>query len=277
MLTQPLALTRSTNRIVTFFVLTFALTWGVWLPFWVFGEPGGDLVRIMGTFGPTLAALILTTTYDGSAGLLRLLRGLFIWRIGCPWYLFSLLGTAAIVLPSIWLHVRLGGDSPTFNDAEDWYLIFVYFFYILFLSVLGEEIGWRGYALPWLQGRYNALTSSIILGLVWGIWHAPLFLTTDGFHNTIPFTLFILQAVALSIIMTWLFNNSRGSLLIVIVFHAASNTTLGIFPVMPADNAGSARPLWIAVALLWAITLMIVARFGPARLSRHSQPVPHFA
>ena len=274
---QPITLYRSTNRIIEFFALAFALTWGVWLPFRLFGEPGGDLVRIMGTFGPTLAALILTAAHDGTAGLYRLLRRFFVWRVSWPWYLFSLLGTAGVVLPSIWLHMRLGGDAPTFNDAEDWYLIFVYFFCILFLSVLGEEIGWRGYALPWLQGRYSALTFSIILGLVWGICHAPLFLVADGFHNSIPFTLFLLQAVALSILMTWLFNSTHGSLLMVVIFHATSNTTLGIFPVMPADNVGSARRLWIAVALLWAFTLTIIAHTGPARLSRDPRPVPHLA
>lgn len=227
---------RYASHVTTFFILACALTWGVWLPFRVFGEPGGDLVRIAGTFGPTLAALILITAYDGSAGLVRLLRGLFVWHVGRRWYLLSLLATISIVLASLWLYARLGGASPTFDSVEDWYLIFVYCFTILFLSVLGIGLGGPGAALPRLQG-FNTTLISVLLGLAWGIGHAPLFLVEDGAHNSIPFTLFVLQIVALSIIMGGLFSSTRGSLPIVFVVQADSNASPHLLrvPAQPSD------------------------------------------
>jgi membrane protease YdiL (CAAX protease family) len=185
------------------------------------------------------------------------------------WYLFSFLSSATIVLAAIRIHVWLGGAAPQFNDPAQWYLIIPVFLYVLFLSVLGEEIGWRGYALPKLQESRNALVASLIIGVVWGFWHLPLFWIEGSFHQEIPLILFVLQDVALSIVLTWLYNGTGGSLLIVHLFHAASSTTLGLLPILPMDTGGEIGPLWIAVGLLWIIALVIIAMNGPATLSRN--------
>ena len=257
--------------VAAFFTLTYAISWAVWVPLAV-TQIDTPFYKI-GAFGPTLAALLLTVLMSGRAGLKRLLRPLLTWRVHIGWYLFSFLITAVGALIAIGLHVWLGGARPTFNDPAQLYLVIPVFLYVLFTSVLGEEIGWRGYALPRLQARHSALHASLILGLVWGAWHLPLFWMAGNFHQQIPISLFLLQTTGFSILYTWMYNHTRGSLLLAHLFHAASNTTIGVLPVLPMDTGGSLRPLWLVVGLLWSVALIVVARYGPKRLShtRHNQ------
>ncbi|MBN2472835.1 MAG: CPBP family intramembrane metalloprotease [Anaerolineae bacterium] len=258
--------------LVAFFGLTYALSWLLWLPMLLAGQSSAVWLHL-GTFGPTLAALLVSGVLGGRAAIARLLRGLLIWRVPGFWYAFSFLSTALVVLPAIAAHVWLGGAVPAFNDPAQWYMALLVFGYVLVFSVLGEEIGWRGYALPRLQGRFSALGASMILGLLWALWHLPLFFVAGDVHQGLPLSLFIAQDVGLAILMTWMFNNTRGSLLLAHLFHAASNTTLGLFPIMPGDNAGSVRPLWIAVGLLVLVTMAVVLRAGPEHLSRQQQRI----
>lgn len=258
------------NSIVWFTGLTFFISWGVWVPLAVLNV-ATPFSRI-GTFGPVLAALLLTAFRGGKGEVKKLLKKLLIWRVRIGWYVFSFLSTAIIVLGAIGLHVWLGGALPEFEDLGQIYLVIPIFLFVLVFSTLGEEIGWRGYALPRLQARYGALTSSLILGIIWGLWHLPLFWMKGDFHQDIPIGLFMLQILGFSILYTWLFNNTRGSLLIAHLFHAASNTTLGVIPILPMDTGGIMRPLWLAVGLLWVFALAVVAYFGPEDLSReHSR------
>ncbi len=250
--------------VATFFVLTYAISWAVWVPLAI-AQIDHPLYKL-GTFGPTLVALVLTALTGGGAGIKQLLQRLLIWRVHIFWYLFSFLSTAVGVLAAIGLHVWRGGTAPTFNDPAQLYLVIPAFFYVLFTSVVGEELGWRGYALPRLQERHSALMASLMLGLVWGAWHLPLFWIAGNFHQQIPISLFLLQTTGFSILYTWMYNHTRGSLLLMHVFHAASNTTIGVLPVLPMDTGGSLRPLWLVVGLLWAVAFAVVARCGPKRL-----------
>lgn len=253
--------------LLVFFLLTYLISWAAWTVKALY-LPEGELLRILGGFGPTLAALLVTWVSSGWAGLRRLLRRLLIWRVHILWYVFSLFSTALGVLAVIGLHIWLGGAAPEFNDPMQLYLIIPAFLYVLFTSVLGEEIGWRGYALPRLQEQHGALAASLILGLVWGAWHLPLFWMPGNFHQQIPISLFLLQTAGFSVLYTWIYNNTRGSLLMAHLFHAASNTTIGVLPVLPMDTGGSLRPLWLVVGLLWIVVLVVVVLFGPERLSR---------
>lgn len=255
------------DPVLVFFILSYGISWVVWMPIVLSGEASRPLL-ILGTFGPTLAALLMTAKENGRKGLQELLRRLLAWRVGVLWYVFSFVATAVVVMAAIGIHIGMGGDVPQFNDPKQLYLVLPIFAYVLFLSVLGEEIGWRGYALPRLQKRQSALAASLIIGVMWGMWHLPEFWMEDNFHQEIPLSLFLLQDVALSIVMTWLYNGTGGSLLIVHLFHAASNTTLGVLPILPMDTGGELRPLWIAVGLLWFVAIIIVLVNGPEKLSR---------
>jgi hypothetical protein len=259
--------------LVAFFALTYAISWAVWVPLAV-AQIDTPFYKI-GAFGPTVAALALTALASGRPGLKKLLRRLFIWRVHVFWYLFSFLSTALGALAAIRLHVWLGGAPPAFNDPAQIYLVIPAFLYVLFTSVVGEEIGWRGYALPRLQERYSALGASLILGLIWGAWHLPLFWMAGNFHQQIPISLFILQTTGFSILYTWMYNNTCGSLLMAHLFHTASNTTIGVLPLLPMDTGGSLRPLWLVVSILWGVALIVVAVFGPERLSQNELNLPN--
>lgn len=244
------------KALLVFFLLVFALTWGIWVPMAVLQVD--NPVYKLGTFAPTIVALALIWVRQGISGLKELLQRVLDWRVKIGWYLFSFFVAVPIVLLSIWIHIWLGGSKPQFNDPAQLYLVAPAFLYVLFFSVLGEEIGWRGYALPRLLENYDALTSSLILGLIWGVWHLPLFWMAGNFHATIPFSAFMLQVIAFSIVYTWMFVKTDGNLLLPHLFHAASNTTLGVLPILPMDTGGALRPMWIAVGL-WCLVAITIA------------------
>ena len=254
------------HSIWVFFLLSYLFSWVCWIPLSQGSDSG--LFAILGRFGPTFSALFLLLLYEGREGVGDIITRLKIWRVGLRWYLFAFFSTAIIVLLSIWISVLIYGYSPIFNDPRQLYLIIPAFLYVLFLSVLGEEIGWRGYALPRLQGRYSALTSSVIIGVIWSLWHLPLFWMEGDFHSEIPLSLFLIQSVAVSIIYTWMYNNTGGSLLFSHLFHAASNTTLGVLPVLPVDTGGSLEPLWITVVFLCILASVITYIYGPKDLTK---------
>lgn len=135
----------------------------------------------------------------------------------------------------------------------------------------GEEIGWRGYALPRLQARHGALIASLIIGVVWGFWHVPKFLMA-GSAQDYSFWVFLLDTTAKAILFTWVYNNTKSSLLLVTLFHAAINTADVFLPIIPAA-IGDVRPTLIAIGLHCLAAIIVVIVTGPARLSR-SQTAP---
>jgi membrane protease YdiL (CAAX protease family) len=143
------------------------------------------------------------------------------------------------------------------------------FFLVLIFSVLGEEIGWRGFALPWLQKRFTALQSSLILGLIWSVWHLPLFWIPGDFHQQLPLMWFLIQTVSITILYTWIFNATKGSLLIILLLHTASNTAFGVLPMLPEAASGSLRPAWILNILLVIAAILVIILNGSGTLAKH--------
>lgn len=240
--------------LVAFFALAFAVSWACWLPQAMSGVGIGWL-EVLGRFGPAIAALALTAT-GGPRGVRALLAPMLAWRVAPVWYAFALLGTAAAVLVAVAIEVVLGGAVPQFPDPARWSLLPVIFAYVLVFSVLGEELGWRGFALPRLLRLLAPLPASLVLGSLWWAWHLPLFRMPGGVHAEIPPELFLMQILGFSILYTWLHIETEGSLVIAHLFHAASNASIGILPILPSAHGGSARPLWIAVAILWAVAAL---------------------
>lgn len=253
------------NEIVAFLVVTYMVSWLIWMPFVIFGQ---GWAKGLGSFGPTVSALLITGITKGRSGLKELFAKVLIWKVHIFWYVFSLFSTLGVILLSLGIYRLTGKEVVNPNDPGQWYLIPVIFLYVLFFSVAGEEFGWRGFLLPRLQKRYSALSASLVIGLFWGFWHLPLFLIQGDFHEHIPFLLFILQDVALAVILTWIHNNTRGSLLLVHLFHAASNATVGLLPILPMKPGDSLMPLYITVAVLVLVALAIVILYGPKTLSR---------
>ena len=154
----------------------------------------------------------------GKAGIRNLFRRYLIWRVSIGWYLIALFGTAFFILGGIGLHILLGGEAPSLPlagitplDLGATFLIFIAF------GLLGnlEDVAWRGVALPLLQSRHSALTASLIIGVLEGLTHLPYFFVPGDFRNQVGIW-FMVFTVAIVIILTWMFNNTRGSLLIVV-------------------------------------------------------------
>lgn len=210
---------------------------------------------MVGGFGPTISAIIITYIISGSKGLKSQADRIISWRASPVWCLFVLFSPAAIVLLAIGIYVMIGGTVPQFNDPAQWYLIPIAFSYVFVFTALGEEPGWRGFALPGLQSGSNALKSSLILGVIWGTWHLPLFLMKGNFHNQVHLIAFMVQIIAMTVLYTWIYQWQPVSSL---CFHAAGNSTLGMLPIMLWVNGGDVTPLWIAVGLLCIVTLAVV-------------------
>ena len=205
--------------------------------------------------------------------MVRLFKRFFLWRVGWMWYLVAILllptlRFAAIPLTSWLTRVPADYSHPMIRDVVPLNLPLLYMAlpWILFEIITnGEEMGWRGYVLPRLQAKYNALTASLIVGVIWSVWHLPKFFGTgtSGGRSFFWFTLFCLAA---SVLYTWLYNNSRGSLLLVTLFHASSNTAGMFLPVSFAVTCGVISNLMIVLYIVAAIIVIVVA--GPSRLSR---------
>jgi membrane protease YdiL (CAAX protease family) len=132
---------------------------------------------------------------------------------------------------------------------------------------LGEELGWRGFALPRLQARHGALRASVALGVVWALWHLPLFAVPGAPQGQVPFSLFLAQAVALSVLFAWAYNGTSGSLPIVLLLHASVNTWAGALRILP-EATGSLLPWLLATALACVVAVALVLAYGPSTLSQ---------
>mgnify|MGYP006294546837 CR=1 FL=1 len=243
------------QSLLLFFGMTFLITWVVWLLL-IYFQLESPLAKL-GTFGPTISALILIGLQQGKDGLRALAGKLTRWRVSWIWYAVSLAAPALVIIAALQIYQALGGANLVFNDPGEWYLVLVVFFYVLFTSVLGEEIGWRGYAFPRLLRSFSPLGASLILGLIWGLWHLPLFWMPWDFHSEMAFLPFLIQVLASSVIYGWLYVNTGGSLLIIHLFHTASNASAGLLPLLPMSTGGDLRPFWLAVGLLTAVAVII--------------------
>jgi membrane protease YdiL (CAAX protease family) len=253
---------------VAFFVLAYAISWAVLLPLAILGEAAASFALIfvaVSAFGPALSAWIVTRIVEGRPGVRRWLSRIFRWRVHVGWYLVALLLPFLLVVAGYALYLVLGG-SP----VQDWQppspVVFVATLSFIFLLGGGqEEPGWRGFALPRLQARYNALVSSLILGLIWTFWHIPNFFLPGTTQSELPWLWYVLLGPAVTIILTWIFNNTRGSVLPAMLFHAAVNTTPGL---LPLDARGGLLSMRVAVLVAaWLMVAVLIVLFGPERLT----------
>lgn len=266
------------------FVLMFVCTWPIDL--WAAAGSHGwsvpavpPVLPILVGYGFVVAALVATGITEGRDGVRALLRRFLVWRVGLRWYAVVLLGAAVVDLAAIALHLVLGGALPDFAHpfatrilppgVSLWAVAPLFLLWGALTN--GEEIGWRGYALPRLQAAHGALVASLVIGVVSAFWHVPKFLTAGSAQDYPPW-LFLVDSVAKAVLLTWVFNSTRGSLLMVTLFHASMNTASVFLPMLPAAT-GEARPIMISIGLHAVAAVAVVVATGAARLSR-SEPAP---
>ncbi|HSE51409.1 MAG TPA: CPBP family intramembrane glutamic endopeptidase, partial [Gemmatimonadales bacterium] len=183
-----------------YFALTFLVAWAFWYAAAALdGGSASQLLFLPGTFAPGIVAVLLTARAEGAAGVRALLAPLFKWEVGARWYLFALLFMAAIKLTAA-LTLRLAtGDWPRFGDTPLLLMLAATLVSTLTLGQSGEEVGWRGYALPRMSTRFGVGPSSLILGVIWAVWHLPLFFIPGTSTTGQSFPLYLLQVIALSV------------------------------------------------------------------------------
>ena len=259
------------NPLISFFLMTFAFTWLFWLSIYVLhlSSTAGYLPFLIGAAGPSLMAFAVSAIIDGKGEVRNLWKRITVWRASLLWYLVALFFPALIVLGGIGLYRLTSGELPSFALlGKIWYLLPVALITGTLLGgPLEEEFGWRGFALVQLQKRQSALVASLIVGVLWGLWHLPAFLIPWSTQHGVPVTLFLLHDIALSVLFTWIFNNTGESVLMTMVAHGAFNLTITVLPLLPSA-AGSDLPLLYTVALLYIAAILVILAFGLMRFNR---------
>ena len=248
------------HPVIWFAALSIVLSWWAW-PLYSLG-----LIPVpVASFGPFLAALVVLAVTEGKPGIVGLLRRMGRWRVGVGWYLVALALPLALSAVAVMINIALGAQADLSMAAFDWLGILSAFAMALLIPGFGgawEEPGWRGYAVPRLQAGRTALRAALILGLLIAGWHLPLIVVGEVSWTD------IIQIMGAAIVFNWLFNNARGSVLIIMLSHAMNNTvwsTLTSKVVAEPDLAQQA----VLQAAVWCATAMIlVILAGPADLSR---------
>jgi membrane protease YdiL (CAAX protease family) len=260
----PLGGLLARHPLISFFVMAFAFSWIVWSP-WYLSEEGVGLLPfsspLLPSFavpvgillGPALSGFIMTGVTEGRVGIRRLLRRIVLWRVGLRWYLLALVGVPVVMALGTLI---VPGEVAALLALVPGYLL-LYLLSFVLTAILGgpllEEPGWRGFALPRLQPLHGPFVGTLILGLLWALWHLPEFLVPSwaaqsGGSDFFAIVKFVIIAISFAIVITWVFNNTNGSVFIAILVHASIDDFSGLLgvPFSPSDMAN-----------------IILASFGP--------------
>jgi membrane protease YdiL (CAAX protease family) len=262
---QPVAPAASQVRPAAFFGLTFLLSWLIWVPLALSHFRIGPIhvpegissgVRLLGVLMPATSALLLTAWAGGRGAVRGLLERLTIWRVGWVWWVVAAVVQPVLLVATGLLYNALGGRPPVTALPPVSAAALVVNVVMLALATLGEEVGWRGMALPALQQRHSALTASAILGLLWATWHLPCWLLLDTIDQfgAVYLALNYLLILPSTFYITWFFNHSRSSLLLPVAFHVAFN----IVNVAWLPVTTNVRAFGLFIAAQWVIALLVL-------------------
>lgn len=278
---------QSSRNVWLFFLFTFIYSWLLWLPFVLSGfgviqlsESATSLMTpaiMLGAFGPLLVAVILIVRKNGWSGVKEFFRNAFNLRVKPIYYVLALLLPLIITAAAHYIVNYSGIDILPANLFPEnlaipvIVLIIPYFIFILIAGGGQEEFGWRGYAQKPMQQRFGILGGSILLGIVWGVWHLPLWFMPGEGHAYYSFFAFLIYTVSTSVIIGWLYNASGKKLVIPWILHAMGNVSVPFFPIM--HMAKVAQPgywVWVGVNSLVAIFITIWFMSKPERMPKQA-------
>lgn len=251
------------NDVVVFVFLVYALTWAFWIPALVAKENGGfsifgpdQFLGQIGRWSPGIVAILLTMVFAGGQGVKKLLQPIAIWRVHIGWYAAAILLQPVIFLGSRLLDNLLGNSYRIESPIESITAPLVFVIPVLIVSSFpgsfAEELGWRGYALPRLQGKVGALIASVNLAVFWGVWHIPSMMYF-GQTQVLDIVIAVVNFIPITIIYTWLYNNTKGSLLLVTLLHVGQqlfNNFVGTIPTASDE------------VMTWLIAILLLAVYG---------------
>ena len=239
------------HPLVAFFVLAYLLTW--WVYPLLFVSP---LIGLLGLFGPALAAILVTGLTEGRAGVGVLLRRLVHWRVPLPWWAAALGLPALLSLVAALLYAVGWSSGVTLGRLSLIELVLV-------VLVAGEELGWRGYALPKLLDRFSPLVASVVLGVLWWLWHLPTFFIPGTPQYGLSIPAFLVMTTAYSILLTWVWGPTGGSVLVATLAHGMINVSQGFF----LAGVDPSLRYWL-LAVSWGAAALVLALLLRARTPR---------
>jgi membrane protease YdiL (CAAX protease family) len=263
----PRTVTWSVRSIVTFFVLSYALSWAWVVPWAATGhtvvQGRGWPTHLPSLLGPMLAAFLVTGWTSRSVGFRDLLVRMVRWRIGWRWWLVAIgpllfFVLLLAVMSTTGIDVPASGDFASFSGMPaDWGLLGVWTV-VLVVNGYGEETGWRGYALPRLELRFGPVTGTLILAGAWAGWHIPQFFLLDSYQDfsVVMLPVFVLGLFCGAVVLTWLYNHTGGSIFAVVVWHALYNLT-GATKAAGAGAGVLASAMWTFVVVQAVILLVL--------------------
>lgn len=250
--------------LIIFFILSFVLAW-LFSAIAIaqnYGYLAGELALepflIIGAWTPNIAAFItLAVVIRQKGAVLRLILGWAKWKVGFKWYLAAL-SPLFISFITIFIYRLVFAVDVTTETISSPAIFAGLLLIVIVTGATGEQLGWRGFALPRLQMHINALTASIVLGLIWSAWHIPLWFAGIGMES-FPFWAYTTIGVAFSIVITWACNSSKGSMLIASLGHLSLNMAINII-----DDI--AIPAFAIIFIIFAVVITLIN--SPQKLSK---------
>ncbi len=255
--------------LATFTVLVYTISWSCWgLHAWtdVF------ILTTIGGFGPFISGALLIKTSGQS--LRTWLSDIFRIRVAARYYLAALLIPIIVIVLAGAAHVWLFDGTVTLSTIPSVVVFPFYIGIVLLFNGIAEEPGWRGFLLPHLQATQSALTASLLVGIVWGVWHLPLLILPGHSLTGVNPWIYLPGVIALSIILTWLTNAVKGSILPAIFFHASYNVSTSYYLVGGSEGATmSLTGGSLLLAIFGTVALVLLIHYGPAQLAPVSQSI----
>jgi len=269
------------RSVAVFYLLAFAVSWSIVIPQAIASRglinaqlPGA--VGFLSPLAPMLAAVLMSWRQGRSAELKRLLRSLLAWRAALRWYAVVLLGFPLLALVAVVVSSVMTGHRPDLSasyihsvfpqfprNLSPWLLVPPFLLFSI-VTTIPEETGWRGFALPRLQRSWGPLLASLVVGFLWGLWHLPDFFYLQAVQSGISFPIFLVGTVSTSILFTWIFNGTGGSLLMVSILHSSFNASDVFLPLLP-QVTGTTLQLALYLALITAVAVILIV-FGRLQL-----------
>jgi membrane protease YdiL (CAAX protease family) len=245
----------------------------MWIPLFTALPPGSrpDFLAAPGAFGPGLAAATVVRLRGDSVR--AWLRSVLAVRTRVRWYLLAV-AIPVVIGAGVALLVFARTGTVLSDRLPQMALLLPLM--LVFTTLLGggqEEFGWRGFALPHLQERYDALTASVALGVVWAVWHLPLFALNVSGYAELSFAFYAPIVVGFSVLITWLYNGSAGTTLVAVLFHGAVNTVPNL-AVALVDGTPNAYFMTSLVGVVWALALAVVVYHGRESLAATDAATP---
>ena len=248
------------RSLLLFVLLSFGISWSLWFIFWwLFATPPFALV-ILGAWGPTVAALLVTVRTEGRAGVKLLLSRFLRWRVAPVWYVAAVLGPSIVALAATLLASLLGAPPLSLiaiaarfglnAEPAPLFALLPLIFLVTLVSggPLAEELGWRGFAQTRLQAQLRPTTAGFFVGVVWALWHLPLFFMAPAATAELSLALYLPLVVALGVLFGWFYARTGESVLLSALLHAGVNLVLGALGLV-----STRLQLGVFVVLLWGL------------------------